>query len=149
MTIPSTALRARFAACLSAYGVSVSDPMLDALVACTRASPNTPAAVEAYRAAFGRYPSKTLWDDMVMAVQDGVEFWGEVCQSWHMRGYNPRNYAGMFAWFKAGHIPPAGPRQQGNEPRGFAGVRDFMAAQKGPQNDGDVPARSEFRHGND
>ena len=131
MTAPSAALRARFAACvLSQFGVTATDSQLDALVACAKPPSTTPAAVEAYRAAFGRYPAKHWWDDMAMAVQDKTEFWADVCREWAIRGYNPTNFKGMFKWFSDGVIPDAGPHKQ-TEPRGFQAVRDFMGAQHG------------------
>lgn len=39
-----------------------------------------------------------------------TEKWTEVCEAWILRGFNPKNVAGMLEWFADGI--PKGPRQQ-------------------------------------
>lgn len=91
-----------------------------------------PPEIETVRTVTGRYPDKALWESIVTAsagkTADDVR---EAYTAWVGRGFKPTNYAWLLEWVPNG-IPPAQiqsavQRQVKNEPKGFQGIRDYIA----------------------
>lgn len=68
-------------------------------------------AVEAFRQSAKAYPAKGQWDaitNTVGADAAAVEMWGNVVAGYILKGWNPRNVAGMLDFYKRGEVPGGG-----------------------------------------
>lgn len=75
-----------------------------------------PKAVEKYREAAKSWPSKAQWPAIEQAVGTDparLELWGKVVAGYVLKGWNPRNVAGMLEFFGRGEVPGA----NGNKPK--------------------------------
>lgn len=67
-------------------------------------------AVEAFRSAAQSWPARAQWPAITAAVGDEpaqLELWGRVVAGYILKGYNPRNVAGMLDFFSRGEVPGA------------------------------------------
>lgn len=117
--------RSRLRAALAAHGVAATEQMLADIVAAIQ--PEATNAVEAYRAAFGKYPAKVFWDSMNQAVGERVQDWQAHCQWWMARGYRPNNYDGLFTSFKEGASMRGNGRGAQLQPRSMTAALAFAA----------------------
>jgi DNA-binding MarR family transcriptional regulator len=68
----------------------------------------TPPAVEAFRHSAKAYPAKGQWDPITATVGDepkALALWERVVAGYVLKGWNPRNVAGMLEFFKRGEVP--------------------------------------------
>lgn len=78
-----------------------------------------PAAVEAFRSAAKCWPAKAQWpaiDSAVGADPARLELWGKVVAGYILKGWNPRNVAGMLEFFNRGEVPGANGHAPASKP---------------------------------
>ena len=106
MTAP-TALRGKIETVLITHNIAPDPGLVDSLLAVMEKPSKAPPAAERYRYVFQRYPGKEFWEGMGQAIGEepaALDLWEAHCRAWHNRGYNPRNYQGLFDSFKNGGL---------------------------------------------
>lgn len=90
--------------------------------------PEAHPALAIFRAETQRYPKKAVQPEIENIVgrrEEGLELWRQIVHEWVALGWNPVNVRGMLDCFNRGEVPKRG---NASEPKGFAAVREAMAA---------------------
>lgn len=92
-----------------------------------------PPAVQVFHANTQRYPAKSLWTEIDLAIgrdPPGLERWAQTIRSWLGLGWKANNVSGMLDFFRRNEIPP------GNNGRGNHGTLARSPAGDGASNAG-------------
>lgn len=99
-----------------------------------KASKPSPA-VETFRDVRHKYPAKETWpaiDAMVTADPKDLDIWRKVLIAYASQGWNRQAVDGPLDFFRRREIPSKA-KHGTSEPKGFAGIREFMEEQTNEQ----------------